>query len=259
MFNADGVASPYATSVATAADSNGNVTVAYISSGHLWATTKSPTTALWPTPQQIDKLTTGSINSLALAAGAGGTTLSWAQTSGASQATIEVSRLGSDLVSWSAPLQIDDGSSPTGTMNPSIAVDNAGFIDISYTQTNTSSTVAPTDGVFLVRFDPTQSAWTSPIRMSAVGAAVNSTRAAIAVDNAGNVELLYLVGAGVAPASYDVSTGTVQDSGIIDNPDGTPSGVAETPYLVVGPDNAATAVWVNFETSAYFIRADRKQ
>ena len=259
MFNADGVSSPYATSVATAADSNGNVTVAYISSGHLWATTKSPTTVLWPTPQQIDKLTAGGINSIALGAGVGGTTLSWAQTSGSAQPTIEVATLGSDLATWTAPMQLDDGTSPTGTTTPSIAIDNAGFIDIAYIQSNTSNTVAATDGAFLVRFNPTTSTWSSPIRMSAVGAGVNPTPAAIAVDNAGNVQLLYLLGGGIAPAIYFVSTGTVMDPGIIDNPNGAPSGTAQTPYLVIGPDNAATAVWVNTETAGAFIRADRMQ
>jgi hypothetical protein len=259
IFSAAGVQAPYGASVATAVDLNGNATVAWIDGSHVYATTKAKSSSAWPAPQQIDQLTSGSINSIALGAGLGGTALSWAQTSGTAQPTIEVARLGAALVTWSAPLQLDDGSSPTGALSPSIAIDNAGFIDISYTQTNTSNTVAATDGVFLVRFAPTQAAWSHPIRMSAVGANVSPTRAATAVDNAGNVQLLYLVGGGIASATYYVTTGTVFDPGIIDNPNGVPSGQAGTPYLVIGPDNAATGVWINLETSCYCVRADRRQ
>jgi hypothetical protein len=257
--------SPSGTYLASAVDALGNITLAYVDgvnvSGpeHLYTTTKAAASTSWSAPQQIDTLTSGTIGSVVLAAGVGATTLSWMQTVGGAQPTIEVSRLGSDLATWSAPHQLDDGTSPSGAMNPSIAMDNAGFVDVSYTQSNTSNTVASTDGVFLVRFNPTSATWSSPMRMSAVGAAISSGPVATALDNAGNVQLLYQISGGVAPANYYVTTGSIVAPGIIDDPNGAPLGYNEPPYLVIGPDNVATGVWIDGETAGSFIRADRRQ
>jgi hypothetical protein len=97
------------------------------------------------------------------------------------------------------------------------------------------------------------------MRMSAVGAAISSGPVATALDNAGNVQLLYQISGGVAPANYYVTTGSIVAPGIIDDPNGAPLGYNEPPYLVIGPDNVATGVWIDGETAGSFIRADRRQ
>jgi hypothetical protein len=263
IFAADATSPLRENGVATAVDATGNVTLAWVSGNsvgaHLYSATKAAASSTWSAPQQIDTLTSGTIDSIALGAGIGGTTLSWSQTSGSTPPTVQVSQLSSDQTTWSPPHQLDDGSSPTGAMRSTIAIDNARFVDVSYTQTNTSNTVAATDGVFLTRFDPTTSTWSGPIRMSTAGAGISSSAVAIAVDSAGNVQLFYQVGGSVAPAIYYVSNGTVVNDGVIDDPGNVPSGLANVPAVIFGRDNVATAAWVKFEPAGYFIRADRKQ
>lgn len=243
------------TTLAIAADASGAVTIVYSTGSHLMATTKPASASVWPAAIQLDTLAAGGIYRFNAVGGSGGTMVIWSQLPNGGIPAIESARFSVGASTWSAATQIDDGQSPTGADNPAIALDNAGFAHVVYTQTNTGMTLAPTDGLYLARFNPTTSTWGPPARAVPQGVAVSATTPAIAADAAGNVLIVFSVGGYHAWSQYLSSTGVIDMAPDFDL---SGFGYGSAANIVMDNNNEATAVWY-LNATPNQIRADRFQ
>ncbi len=242
--------------LAMAADANGAVTLVYCTGGHLMATTRAASATSWPAPAQLDTLASGSITQFVATGGASGTFVAWSQTPTNGVPAIKSVRLALAATSWTAPTQLDDGLSPTGADSPSITIDRAGSVSVAYSQPSTN-TIAPTDGLYLARFNPTSATWSSPARASPPAVGGGATAPGIVADQAGNVLVVYRVGHQQAWSQYLSSTGVIDMAPIFDF-SGVAFGFANDASVVIDRNNEATAVWY-LDGSPNQVRADRFQ
>ncbi len=243
-------------SVALAADSRGNVTLAWIDNGHVLAATQAASASTFGASHTIDALATGTIGSVIAAGGSNGTVIAWDQTANGGVSTVQAAHLTLGGSAFSNPTQLDDGQSPTGAAVPAITVDKAGIFSVIYSQNSSGPTPASTDGMYLSRLAPGASAWDATLRATGTGQGGTIHAASIAADGAGNVVFTYL-GHATTYGQYLVSTKTFQQNVEFDAP--TQTGVWGDPNFVFDRNNNGTAVYFYSGSAGNQVHADRFQ